>query len=94
MNKPNMDAGTLQVLVERMQSQRLPRAMALKDKVDRGEMLDDFDLAFLQEVVNDASAIRPLVDAHPEWHDLVAKVSNLYKEIADKALANAQSQKG
>lgn len=94
MSKQNMDAGTIQVLVERMQSQRLPRAMALKDKVDRGEMLDDFDLAFLQEVVNDSSAIRPLVDTHPEWHELVAKVSNLYKEIADKALENAKKAGG
>ena len=94
MSKSEMDAGTLQVLAERMQSQRLPRAMALKDKVDRGEMLDDFDLAFLQEVVNDAAKIRPLVDAHPEWHELVSKASGLYKEIVDKALANAKNSPG
>jgi len=94
MDKQSMDTGIAVVLVERMQSQRLPRALALKEKVDRGEMLDDFDLAFLQQVVNDSAAIRPMIDAHPEWQETVAKLSNLYKEIADKGLENAKKAGG
>jgi hypothetical protein len=90
MSDPNFDAGMAQVIVERLQTQRLPRALVMKEKVDRGELLDDFDLSFLQEVLKDSSAIRPLVDAHPEWQELASKMSNLYKEIAEKGLANAK----
>lgn len=90
MSDANFDAGLGQVIVERLQSQRLPRALALKEKVDRGELLDDFDLSFLQEVLKDATAIRPYVDAHPEAHELAAKMSSLYNEIAQKGLENAK----
>jgi len=94
MNKPNLDAGTAQVIVERLQTQRLPRALVMKEKVDRGELLDDFDLSLLQEVLKDATTIRPLVEAHPEWKELAAKMSGLYKEIAEKGLENAKKAGG
>ncbi|RLJ65145.1 hypothetical protein [Sulfurisoma sediminicola] len=94
MSDPNFDAGMAQVIVERLQSQRLPRALVMKEKVDRGELLDDYDLSLLQEVLKDSSAIRPLVDAHPEWQELASKMSNLYKEIAEKGLENAKKAGG
>jgi hypothetical protein len=90
MSDSKFDAGMGQVIVERLQSQRLPRALVMKEKVDRGELLDDYDLNFLQDVLDDASALRPLIDAHPEWHELASKMSNLYKEIAEKGLENAK----
>ena len=49
MTDQQQDAGLLAVLIERLESQRLPRALELKNKVDRGETIDEFDLAFLQE---------------------------------------------
>jgi hypothetical protein len=94
MSDSKFDAGLGQVIIERLRSQRLPRALALKEKVDRGELLDDFDLSFLQEVLKDASAIRPYVDAHPESHELASKMSSLYKEIAEKGLENAKKAGG
>jgi hypothetical protein len=94
MSDSKFDAGMGQVIVERLQSQRLPRALVMKEKVDRGELLDDYDLNFLQDVLDDASALRPLIDAHPEWHELASKMSNLYKEIAEKGLENAKKAGG
>jgi hypothetical protein len=94
MDKQTMDAGLGQVIVERLQSQRLPRALALKEKVDRGELLDDFDLSFLQEILKDAAAVKPYVDAHPESHELASKMSSLYNEIAQKGLENAKKAGG
>jgi hypothetical protein len=94
MSDANFDAGLGQVIVERLRTQRLPRALALKEKVDRGEPLDDFDLNFLQEVLKDSAAIRPYVDSHPESHELAAKMSNLYNEIAQKGLENAKKAGG
>ena len=88
------DAGLIQVLAERMESQRLPRALSLKEQVDRGETLSDFDLQFLTEVFEDAQYIRPLLEHHPEWQSLAAKMIHLYKEITDQALENEKVKGG
>lgn len=91
MTDPSRDAGVIQALVERLNSQRLPRALDMKDKVDAGARLDDFDLQFLETVFADAQAIRPLADRHPEYQALVARVVHLYKEILDKAMENEKN---
>ncbi|MBK9326221.1 MAG: hypothetical protein IPN00_07760 [Hydrogenophilales bacterium] len=88
MNNPSNDAGLIQVLAERLETQRLPRALAIKASVDRGETLGDLDIKFLQEVLRDAGQIAPLLHAHPEWQDLAGRMMQLYKEITEKALAN------
>lgn len=77
--------------MERFQNQRLPRALALKEKVDQGERLDDNDLAFLEQVFQDANYVKPLLDRHPEYETLVNRASRLYKEITEKALQNETS---
>lgn len=88
MSDSSQDLGTITVLLQRLEQQRLPRALALKKKVDQGGRLDDYDIAFLERVFADANEIKPLVERHPEHHALVARVVNLYKEITDRALEN------
>ena len=60
----------------------------MKDKVDRGEKLSDFDIEFLGEVLADANNVKSIIDKHPEYKDLAFRVIHLYKEIMDKALEN------
>lgn len=91
MSNSQEDTGLLAVLIERLESQRLPRALELKSKVDRGETIDEFDLAFLQEVVADAANVKPLIERHPEHQELVGKLFGLYREITEKALANEKA---
>lgn len=93
MNQPTKDAGIIQVLVERFETQRLPRAMAMKAKVDAGERLDDMDIAFLEDVFRDARENRHLAEQHPKWQGLVAQALRLYEEITAKALANEEAAK-
>ena len=88
MNDTSKDAGLIQVVAERLEKQRLPRALSIKEKVDAGEVLDEFDIEFLEQVFEDASSLKPLIDRHPAWQPLAAKMVNLYKEITDKALEN------
>ncbi len=94
MADTSKDAGLIQVLAKRLETKRLPWALSLKEKVDRGETLDEFDIQFLTEVFEDAQHIRPLVDRHPEWQDLATRLVQLYKEITDKALENEQAKAG
>jgi hypothetical protein len=67
MSNMSPDAGVIQALVEKFETQRLPRALALKEKVDGGAVLSNADVAFLQEVFDDAQYIGPLLERHPEW---------------------------
>jgi hypothetical protein len=88
MTSTSDEQGVLAVLIDRMETQRLPRALALKEKVDQGQILDDFDLSFLEEVFADSVSIKSLLARHPEYQDLAGKVATLYREITEKALDN------
>ena len=90
MTNPSTDQGTIQVLLDRLTHLRLPRALELKAKVDRGETLESHELDFLQRVVDDAESAYSLVERHPELHALAAKLVSLYSEITKKALQNEQ----
>ena len=88
MKKSSKDIGVILALVERLTEQRLPKANALKARVEQGERLSENDIAFLDEVFRDANHIMPLIDKHPEWQSIAARAISLYKEITEKALEN------
>ncbi|MCP4410110.1 MAG: hypothetical protein GY807_20665 [Gammaproteobacteria bacterium] len=90
MTELSKDTGVIAVLLQRMETQRLPRALALKEKVGQGEQLDEFDIEFLKEVFADANEIKSIVKQHPEYQALAARVVHLYKEIMDKAMENEE----
>ena len=90
MTEHSEDAGVIDVLMQRLEKHRLPRALALKEKVDRGERLNDDDIAFLERVFADTSKVKPLLDKHPKYESLAVKVIQLYKSITEKALENEQ----
>jgi hypothetical protein len=94
MNEADLkDTGTAMALLERFRTQRLPRALKLKEKVDQGERLEDTDLAFLKEVLESADEIKGLVDRHPEYQEIYSRSVDLYHAITSKALANETSGK-
>jgi len=76
------------VLMLRLERERLPMALDIMAKVDRGELLGDWDIVFLEEVCIDARRIRPFLNGHHEYDSLVAHAIHLYKMITDKALEN------
>jgi hypothetical protein len=88
MTDTTNDAGMIQVLLDRFNSQRLPRALELQTKVEGGGRLEQFEVDYLADVLNDIRAIKGLVDRHPEYQPLVVKGMQLYAEITEKALAN------
>lgn len=88
MTETSNDAALIQVLVDRLEKIRLPIALELKDKVDQGELLTDREIEYLEKVLGDVEQIKPLIDRHPEWQELVARVAGLYNDITTKALEN------
>ena len=91
MSDDKDDDGLIFVLMERFEKIRLPRALSLKEKVDGGAVLDDYDIAFLEEDFSDSNKIKPLLDRHPEYQELATRVLTLYGEITEKALENEKS---
>lgn len=78
MNTSDKDLGVIRVLLERLEKQRLPRVLAIKQKVDNGDCLDDAD----------AQNILPQVHRHPEYQDLVGRIVQLYHDAIEKATDN------
>jgi len=85
------DTGVIQVLVERLEKIRLPMALKLKEKVDAGALLNEADIAFLEEVFANSTRLKPLLDSHPEWQELAARMLRLYGEITARALENEKA---
>lgn len=90
MTDNSKDLGVGMALLERLNTQTLPRAFAIKEKVDRGERLIEWDIDFLQKLHERAEEIKPLVDRHPEYQEVYAQAVHLYKEITERALLNEQ----
>ncbi|MCP5267598.1 MAG: hypothetical protein H6943_01025 [Zoogloeaceae bacterium] len=90
MTAMDKDAGMIQVLLDRFNSQRLPRALEMKAKVDQGEKLEAFEVDYLADIGKDIHVIKGLIDRHPEYESLVVKGMQLYTEITRKALENEQ----
>lgn len=88
MNKEANDTGVAAVIIERLEKERLPRALDLKAKVEAGGRLDDMDIAFLERVFADSEDLKPLLDRHPEYNELASRMMRLYQEITARGLEN------
>jgi hypothetical protein len=86
MNKEAAEIGVLTAIVERLSGHRLPKLLAMKEKVDKGNPLNDKELDFLKKTVSDSGQVMNMIDKHPQYQELATKVMTLYKEIIDKAL--------
>lgn len=80
--------GIAMVLLNRLDTQRLPYALRLKKQVDAGEPLSEYDTAFLKRVFKESSEARRLAEKQPEYRELVDKMTSLYEEIVRKGAEN------
>jgi hypothetical protein len=91
MNGVSKEDGVAVALLERFEKVRLPRALEIKQRVDRGELLSDTDIAFLEQVMRDAEEVHRLVDKQPGYQQLYARAVGLYQAITKQALENEQN---
>lgn len=88
MTDETKDLGIAITLLDRLTTQTLPKAFEIKERVDRGERLDHWDIDFLHELSKRAEQVKPLVERHPEYQEVYAKAVHVYKEITERALQN------
>jgi hypothetical protein len=91
MTEVSKDAGVIAVLAKRMVEERLPKALAMKERVDKGGLLNDLDLAFLEQIVKDSGQLRPLMEKDPRVKELAGQMLQLYRQITEKALENEKN---
>jgi hypothetical protein len=90
MTSGQTDAATLQALLARLLEFRLPRLLAIKEHVDGGARLDDTQVAFLKDALEDAKRGQQFVARNPEFHAIGAQIVQLYEDIVSKAVENEQ----
>ena len=91
MNQAERDEGLLEVLVDRLNEQRLPRLLALQKQVYDNKALDNYDLEFLEMAIHDANTTQPLIERHPEYQKLTMEIIALYNDILKQDLKIEQS---
>lgn len=91
MSLSEKELGITMAIMERFEKQTLPEALWIKEKVDKGELLSDGDMEFLEQISKNATEVKALVDDQPEWQSLYARAINLYEEIIAKGLENQQA---
>ncbi|MBU2970547.1 hypothetical protein KO527_14425 [Pseudoalteromonas sp. C2R02] len=89
MNPTNEDK-VCTLSLERFDKQRLHIIRNLKDKVDKGELLSDLELVFLEQVFKDAHELLPKVKNHPEYTRIFSQAISLYHEINDQMIENTK----
>lgn len=83
-----MHLGVMQAFFQDFETHRLPRILQLKDKVDRGETINDVEFEYLCKEINDACTVKHLTINYPELEEFCLEVGHLYKELCDKAVEN------
>lgn len=91
MNHTEKELGITMALLERFEKQTLPELLWVKERVEKGELLTDGDMEFLDQVQENASTVKSIIDAQPDYQNLYARAINLYEEIIAKALENQQA---
>ena len=82
------EKGVLTTVIERLERHQLPRVFDIKEAVDHGSVLSDFDIFFLKAILNDTAQSAFFVDAHPEYQELFSRSVRLYNEVIKRALEN------
>ena len=93
MSGSQVPDGITVALLHELSEQLLPRALDIRERVERGERLDEFEIRFLQEVFDHATAQQSIWDDEPELQAILARMIHIYHEITAQALANERASR-
>ncbi|MDX2369484.1 MAG: hypothetical protein QNK36_13965 [Colwellia sp.] len=89
MDQEKKDQGIIAVLLKRFENERYPRAQLIKAKVDNGAVLDEQDMSFIEQTLEDAHQEMAIIMRHPEYASLAKEVMLMYEEIMSKSQKNS-----
>lgn len=91
MNNLNMminDTGIIVAVLEHFEKQCLPRIVEIKQRLDDGLILNEFEIEYLSCALHDTQSTIPYLARHPEYEPLFSKLIHYFKLITDEALDN------
>ena len=91
MTMSKQDLGMAQVMLQNLNERRLPYALQIKDRVDKGGLLTGYDLEFFKEFADEARFIPALLERQPQFKPLADQVFSLFEHITAKALENEKA---
>ena len=94
MNRPTekeIETGVVTVWLHRVSHRRLPRLKRIKESVDSGARLSNYQMTFLGKVFNDMQDALPYFDTHPEMQEMATRMVSLYHDITEQAVKNEQA---
>ncbi|PCI58383.1 MAG: hypothetical protein COB45_00475 [Gammaproteobacteria bacterium] len=90
MDQEEKDKGVIAVLLKRFENERYPRAQLIKAKVDKGAVLDELDMSFIEQTLEDAHQEMAIILRHPEYASLAKEIMLMYEEIMSKSQQNSK----
>ncbi len=94
ISQKTAELGVLMAVMKRSYGRRIPRLMRIKEAVDNGEKLTDYQINFLSKALRDAAGMEPHFNRHPELQAIATKTVSLYHDITEQALENEQAGAG
>lgn len=93
MNNLNLrinDTGIILVVLQNLEKQCLPRVVEIKQRLDDGAILNEFEIEYLSCALHNTQSFMPYLGRHPEYEPLFSKVIHYYKSVTDEALDNTR----
>ncbi len=88
----NSEVILINVVIEKFTRIYLPRALELKQRVDKGGVLVENDIHFLKIVFADAKVLKNLILNRPEYKKVASSIFDFYFQITSAALENEKGQ--
>ena len=88
------ELGMVQVALKRFNNDVLPALRAMKDKVDRGETLDERETTQLEDAIKRGKRSEAFADKHPDYRSLVDSANEIYSYIKTKSADNDLADDG
>jgi DNA-binding XRE family transcriptional regulator len=90
LSKEDAEEGTIAVLLKRAVEKRIPNVLAVRDRLEKGGTLSNLEITHLEEILANSQKMQEMVERHPEFQELAAKMINLYAEITRMAVENEE----
>lgn len=88
MNSAQDDLGIITAVFAHLDLEAIPRALAIKAEMDAGVPLNELDLLFFEECLDEVANLLYVIDRYPDYQLVTSKMVELCHEITQKAFEN------